>query len=65
MRKKKKNKITHKLETGDVTEIETVALLDLLDSAPGIYTLGGSLAEVSLMLTAIQKQSKDVEINKD
>lgn len=55
MRKKKKNRITHKLETGDVTEIETVALLDLLDSAPGIYTLGGSLAEVSLMLTAIQK----------
>jgi hypothetical protein len=53
MRKKKKNKITHKLASEILQQVKTVALLDLLDSAPGIYTLGGSLAEVSLMLTCV------------
>jgi hypothetical protein len=46
-------------------ELDTVAILDLLDSTPGIYSIGGSLSEVSLMLTAIQQYSKDVDVNKD
>jgi len=55
LRKKKKNKINHKAEIADTQELDMVAILDLLDSSPGIYTVGGSLTEASLMLTAIQQ----------
>lgn len=53
--KRKKNKINHKAEIADTQELDMVAILDLLDSSPGIYTVGGSLTEASLMLTAIQQ----------
>lgn len=35
-------------------ELESTDLLDLLDTARGIQSLGGSLTEISLMLTAIE-----------
>jgi len=54
-RKKKMNRIIGKSEMAENSELDTVNILDILDPASGIYTHGGSLTELSLMLTAFEK----------
>jgi len=49
------NRIVGKSEMAESAELDTVHILDILDHANGVYTFGGSLTELSLMLAAFEK----------
>lgn len=59
------NRIIGKSEMAENSELDTVNILDILDPASGIYTHGGSLTELSLMLTAFEKQGAENKIDAD
>ena len=45
-------RINGKFELTECADLDTVHLLDILDFVNGIYTFGGSLTELSLMMAA-------------
>jgi exopolyphosphatase/pppGpp-phosphohydrolase len=64
-RKKKMNRINGKSEMAESAELDTVHLLDILDSANGIYTFGGSLTELSLMMAAYEQYGINNKLDTD
>jgi hypothetical protein len=56
-------------EMGQAAELDNVNLLDIFDSSYGLYSFGGSLTEISLMLVAFESYNTshklEIDINKD